>query len=110
MSIFTFASRAVKIQFFEDDPVVITVFIGDEFDKKLVESAKLINAADKVADLDERREKYMDSLRKLIGASADEIMSRAEPADSFAIMSVYMHISTAYAEAKRKNLSASVSR
>lgn len=104
---FTFADRAVRVQFFEEAPVVLTLLISDETDQRILESGKLFQAADKAKTTSERAVKYRAALETLIGAEkTDVILARSEKADSFAIYSVYRYILSAYAEQKSKNLNA----
>lgn len=104
---FTFADRFVRVRFFEDDPVVLTLTISDDTDKRILDSAALIAAADKKGDVDQRRSGYRTALVRLIGdEKATAILERADEADGFAILSAYRYILDAYAAQKAKNLSA----
>ena len=62
MKPFAFASRFCKVQFFEENPVVITLQIGDDLDKKIMESGQLIEKADRKNDIDARQESYREAL------------------------------------------------
>lgn len=106
--IFAFANRACRIQFFEDEPVVLTLFIGDETDKRILDSAALIDAADKLKNVEERYAKYREGLKTLIGEEKmEEILSRAETVDSLAILEIWQFILHCLREHKVKNLTAS---
>lgn len=105
---FTFADRFCKMQFFEEDPVVVTLFIGDDLDKNIVESGALIEKADKLSDLDKRCAMYRQALELLIGADkTDAILTRADTLDSFAILAVWNYILQSVRDQKVKNLAAS---
>lgn len=106
--IFAFANRACRIQFFEDEPVVLTLFIGDETDKRILDSAALIDAADKLKNVEERYAKYREGLMTLIGEEKmEEILSRAETVDSLTILEIWQFVLHCLREHKLKNLTAS---
>lgn len=63
---FAFANRACRIQFFEDDPVELTLFVGDETDKRIMKSAAMIEDADKLKSVEERFAKYRAALAELV--------------------------------------------
>ena len=105
---FTFADRFVPIQFFDEDPVNLTMKISDETDKRLVKASEGFVAADKLQDLDKRREAYRAALESFIGAEkAEAILSRTDEPDCFAIYSVFKYLLDTYGTQKAKNLSAS---
>ena len=105
---FTFADRACRIQFFEDAPVVLTLFVGDETDKRIVKSAAMIDEADKLKSVEERCAKYREALAELIsGEKADAILARAETADSMAVLEIWQFVVNCLREHKVKNLTAS---
>lgn len=107
MKRFAYSDRAVQLAFFDEDPVVITAFISDEMDKKILESGKLIAQADKSGTVDGRTEKYAAALALLIGEDKTEkLLSRAPERDSFACMELWNHIVSRYREQKAKNLGA----
>lgn len=105
---FTFADRACRIQFFEDDPVVLTLCIGDETDKHIMKSAAMIEDADKLKSVEERFAKYRAALAELITEEkVDAILSRAETADSMAVLEIWQFVLNCLREHKVKNLTAS---
>lgn len=105
---FTFADRACRIQFFEADPVVLTLFVGDEMDKRIVKSAAMIEDADKLKSVEERCAKYREALAELIsGEKADAILARAKTADSMAVLEIWQFVLNCLREHKVKNLTAS---
>lgn len=105
---FTFADRFCKLQFFEEDPIVVTLFLGDETDKRIMDSGALIEKADKQKDLEQRTKLYRQALELLIGEEKTEaILARADTADSFSILAVWNYILQVIREQKVKNLVAS---
>ena len=105
---FAFANRACRIQFFEDNPVVLTLLIGDETDKRIMKSAAMIEDADKLKSVEERCAKYREALSELISEEkADAVLSRAETADSMAVLEVWQFVLSCLREHKVKNLTAS---
>lgn len=105
---FAFANRACRIQFFDDDPVVLTLFVGDETDKRIMQSAAMIEDADKLKSVEERFIKYREALAELISEEkTDAILSRAETADSMAVLEVWQFVLNCLREHKVKNLTAS---
>lgn len=105
---FTFADRAIPVQFFETEPVAVTLLASDETDGKILRSAELIQQGDKQTDVDARLRKYREAVENLIGADKTrEILSRAENADGFAALSVYQYLLSCYRDGKAKNLMAS---
>lgn len=106
---FAFANRACRIQFFEDDPVVLTLFVGDETDKRIMKSAAMIEDADKLKSVEERFDKYRAALAELVTEEkVDAILSRAETADSMAVLEIWQFVLNCLREHKVKNLTASV--
>lgn len=109
MKPFAFSNRFCKIQFFEDDPIVVTLQIGDELDKKILESGLLIEKADRSKDIDTRISSYRGALDMLIShEKADEIIKRSETNDSLDCLELWQYIVLAIREHKQKNLTASV--
>ena len=105
---FAFANRACRIQFFEDDPVVLTLLICDETDKRIMKSASMIEDADKLKSVEERLAKYRAALAELITEEkVDAILSRAETADSMAVLEIWQFVLNCLREHKVKNLTAS---
>ena len=108
---FTFADRFVPIQFFDEDPVKLTLKISDETDKRIIKAQEAFLAADKHQDMDKRRDAYRAALEGFIGKeNVEAILSRADEPDGFAIYSVYKYLLDAYGAQKAKNLSASATR
>ena len=104
MKRFAYSDRAVRMEFFEEEPVVITAFISDDMDKRIMESGKLIAQADKGGAVDGRTEKYEAALALLIGEDkAAALLTRAPQRDSFAVMELWNHIVGCYREQKTKN-------
>ncbi|MBQ6430842.1 MAG: hypothetical protein IJJ99_03070 [Oscillospiraceae bacterium] len=108
MKPFAFSNRFCKVQFFEEDPVVVTLQIGDDLDKKILESGRIIEKADRKNDFEARKESYREALDMLIGSEkADEILQRAETTDSLSCLELWQYVVLAVREHKTKNLTAS---
>lgn len=104
---FKFSDRFFVVQFFEDDPVKITMKISDETDAKILAAGEAFTEADREKDVKKRYKKYIAALVSVIGEDAtDSILTRSEDRDCFAVLSVYRYVLSAYAEQKVKNLSA----
>lgn len=95
---FAFVDRFLPIEFFEEEPVTITLTVGDEMDRKLdklVEDLKTTTGVTKKRGL----------LDGLIGKeNAERILSRFEDVDSYVIDQVLLYINLTYREGKQKNL------
>lgn len=105
---FTFADRACRIQFFEENPIVLTLFVGDEMDKRILKSAAMIEDADKLQDVDARAGKYRAALALLITEEKENaILARAETADSMTVLEVWQYVLNCLRAHKVKNLTAS---
>lgn len=108
MKRFAYSDRAVRMEFFEEEPIVITAFISDDMDKRIMESGKLIAQADKEGT-DGRMEKYTAALEQLVGKEkAAQLLSRAPEQDYFSVLELWQYIVNCYREQKTKNLSAPV--
>lgn len=105
---FTFADRAIPVQFFEEDPVCVTLVASDEMDAKILDASKLIMDGSKEATLEGRKAKYQHAVDILIGHDiAEQILARSDSADGYALLSLYNGIVRAYGEGKAKNMAAS---
>lgn len=105
---FTFADRAIPVQFFEDDPIQLTLVASDEMDAKILDAYKLIAEGDQQTNPEDRRAKYRQAVDNLIGHdTVEQILARADNADGYALLSLYNGIVRAYGEGKAKNLAAS---
>lgn len=97
---FTFVDRFLPIEFFEEDPVKITVQIGDEMDAKIDATFAALKKPMAVAE-------KLSLLDGLIGADhATSITSRMEAVDGYALDQVLLYLREAYLEGKVKNLQA----
>lgn len=97
---FTFVDRTLSIEFFAENPVTITLQIGDETDRKLAEMGKEMDAATTF-------EESKAALAEIIGAeSLDAILARTENPDRFAVLEITHYFLQAYREGKAKNLEA----
>ncbi len=106
--IFAYSKRACKVQFFEEDPVVATIFVGDESDKLCLQGARLIEEGDKSATFEGRVAKYREAVELFLGAEKTEkILARAEAQDGFALLEIWQFVVNSIREHKVKNLAAS---
>ena len=106
--IFAYSKRACKVQFFEDDPVVVTIFVGDESDKLCIQGARLIEEGDKCASFEMRMAKYREAVELFLGIEKTEaVLERAEEKDCFALIGIWQFIVGALRDHKLKNLTAS---
>lgn len=103
MKPFSFAKWFVKIQFFEEEPVVITLPISDEMDRKLLRYGEAVGEGDKQPD--KRTEIYRQALEQLIGAeTVEKLLARAGDSDSYALLDIGTYVLNCYREQKTKNL------
>lgn len=105
---FTFADRAIPVQFFEEDPICVTLIASDEMDAKILDASNLIMDGSKEAAPEGRKAKYRRAVDILIGRDiAEQALAKADNADGYALLSLYNGIVRAYGEGKAKNLAAS---
>lgn len=95
---FTFVDREVEINFFEDDPITMTMTVCDETDRKLsLCGEQLSKAGDYAAQ--------KKALSELIGQKTlEKILDRAPFQDSYALIQAAHHITECYLEVRTKNL------
>ena len=106
--IFAYSKRACKVQFFEEDPIVATVFVGDESDKRILQGARLIEEGDKCGACEGRTAKYKEAVEIILGAETTEkVLDRSEEKDSFALLEIWQFVVASLREHKVKNLAAS---
>ena len=95
---FTFVDRSIQIEFFDKDPVKITLCVGDEMDRKLNEMGRKMDAA---ATFEDRKAALADT----IGVeNVDAIMARAETQDNYALLEIAHYLLQEYQDGKTKNL------
>ena len=95
---FTFVDRFLPIEFFEEEPVTITLTIGDEMDKKMDNLARALKTP-----LDVKKKRAL--LEGLIGEeNTERILSRFEDVDGYVLDQVLVYITGEYLEGKQKNL------
>ena len=105
---FAFTDRAIPVQFFEENPIHVTLIASDEMDARILDASNLIMDGSKEAALDGRKAKYQQAVDILIGHDiAEQILARADNADGYALLSLYNGIVRAYGEGKEKNMAAS---
>lgn len=97
---FTFIDRYIPVEFFEDDPIKLTLCVGDEMDNKLDSAFKKLANPMSVAS-------KIDILNGLIGEdNATAIMARMDTVDGYALDQVLVYIRGTYLESKVKNFQA----
>lgn len=97
---FTFVDRFIHLEFFEENPVKLTLCVGDDMDHKIDEVTKIFQKPTPVSD-------KIDTLNGLIGEeNADAIMERLDTVDGYALDQVLLYIRETYMEGKVKNLQA----
>ncbi len=95
---FTFVDRYLPIQFFEEDPVTITVCICDEMDKKI---DTLFEELKTETSLERKRE----ILAALVNEdNAKKLLSRCDQVDAYLVDQLLLYIRNAYIEGKKKKL------
>lgn len=95
---FTYVDRDITLQFFREDPISVTMTLGDETDRKLEKTVKSLKTA---ATFEKKRE----LLSGLIGKeNTCQLLARADRADSFTVEQLLLYIHKAYLEGKGKNL------
>lgn len=95
---FTYVDRELTLRFFREDPITVTLAMGDEMDRKLDKAVKALKTASGF-------EKKRELLSSLIGKeNACLLLSRADIADSFTVEQLLLFIHKTYLEGKGKNL------
>ena len=107
---FSFASREVKVCFFDGkDAVTVKLVISDETDQRFAKGAELLERGTKADSVAERKMLWIEAVDALIGAEQRQaILDKAPVQDCFAVAEIYRYLVDAYGGAKVKNLSASV--
>ena len=95
---FTFIDRTISVEFFADDPVTVTLQLGDETDKRLLTMGKQLDASATFEDA-------KAALAEIVGAdSLEAILARTETPDRFALLEITNYLLQSYREGKAKNL------
>ena len=95
---FTFVDRTLPIEFFADDPVTVTLQLGDETDKRLLTMGKQLDTSATCEDA-------KAALAEIVGAdSLEAILARTETPDRLALAEIANYILQSYREGKTKNL------
>lgn len=101
---FIFLDRVVNLEFFDEEPIKITMLISDETDRKFQQCAQALGVADRGAE-ENRASAYEAALADLIGKDhAERILSRADVRDCVAVSNVIVYITNRYNEEKVKKL------
>lgn len=97
---FTFVDRFLPIQFFEEDPITITVCICDGTDRKIDQIFEELRTS-----VTAERKRAM--LVELIGEeNTANLLSRSDQVDAYVLDQLLLYIRNEYIEGKRKNLQA----
>lgn len=95
---FTFVDRLLTIQFFEEDPVTITLTICDQMAQKIDAGWKKVDGAT-------TPEKSREILVAWIGEeNAEKLLARCDDVDTYTIRQLLFYIKQEYIEGQRKNL------
>ena len=95
---FAFVDQFLPVEFFEEDPITVTLTISDEFDRKLDKAFVDLKSPMTV-------EKKRKVLEGLIGPeNTARILSRFETVDGYVLDQVLLYVRGAYLEGKQKNL------
>lgn len=95
---FTYVDRELTLQFFREDPITVTLTMGDEMDRKLDRVVKAMKTATSF-------EKKRELLASLIGKdNVCLLLARADRADAFTVEQLLLFVHKAYLEGKGKNL------
>lgn len=95
---FTYVDRDITLHFFREDPIDVTLTLGDETDRLFDKTVKALKTA---ATFEKKRE----LLANLIGdETACLLLARADRADGFTVEQLLLYIHKAYLEGKGKNL------
>ena len=105
---FKFSDRFVTVTFFEEDPIRLTMQIGDEQDRKIISASELIAEGSKTQNLEKRAKCFAAALDEVIGReNLVKLLERSPEKDSFAMLEIWHYLIDAYGAQKVKNLSAS---
>lgn len=97
-SYFTYVDRDLTLRFFREDPITITLTLGDEMDRKLDKAVKALKTATTF-------EKKRALLAGLIGDdNTCLLLSRADISDCFTVEQLLLYVHKSYLEGKGKNL------
>lgn len=95
---FTFVDRFLPIEFFDEDPVVITMTISDQMAQKIDAGVKKLSTA---TTTDQCR----DILVAWIGEeNTEKLLARCDDVDTYTISQLLLYIKQEYVEGQRKNL------
>lgn len=95
---FTFVDRFLPIEFFEEEPVTITLTIGDEMAQKIDAGWAKLSSATTV-------EKSRDILVAWIGEeNTEKLLARCDEVDVYTIQQLLFYIKQAFIEGTQKNL------
>lgn len=99
MKCFSFIDRTARIQFFEKNPVVVTMTVSDATDQKIRDYATRIQS---VSAFEDRK----DALGDLIGHdNVEAILAQSSIQDNYALLQIQQYVLDEYNAVKEKNLS-----
>lgn len=100
MTYFTFLPRTLTLRFFPDDPILVTLPMGDDMDELLLNMAKNLDEAGDFSTA-------AACLYPVLGRdTAENLLSRADCRDTLSVCQLAGYLLRQYGIEKEKNLSA----
>ncbi len=97
---FTFIDRAVTLRYYEEDPVEVTLYLGDALEERLQAAVSHYDAPHTV-------EEDAENFRRLVGReAADRLLGRAEVLDRLTVLELLSYTVRACREEQGKKLMA----
>lgn len=97
---FAFIDRAVELSFYEDDPVTVTLYLGDTLEEQIARAVRHY-------DLPHTAEEDRENLAALLGKEQTEaILSRAENPDRLTVLEILSYVIRSCREDQAKKLEA----
>lgn len=97
---FTFLDRTLELRFFSEDPVTVSIPMGDDMEEQLLEMGRNL---DEAGDYGSAKE----TLYPILGReNTERILSRSDRQDRYAAEQLAAFVIAAYGEGKEKNLRA----
>ena len=97
---FTFLDRTLELRFFAEDPITVSIPMGDDMEQLLMEMGKNMDEAGDYGHA-------MEALYPILGReNTEKILSRSDRQDCYAAEQLSAFVIAAYGEGKEKNLRA----
>ena len=97
---FTFLDRTLELRFFAEDPITVSIPMGDDMEQLLMEMGKNMDEAGDYGHA-------MEALYPILGReNTEKILSRSDRQDCYAAEQLAAFVIAAYGEGKEKNLRA----